>query len=150
MKIRNALRDMQLRLTELEEYLNISRPTLYKFVEYYENNNEQLINPIVKDLFDYISQNKEITKKEVVSYIANIGKEEDSKKTISFSVEPSEKQQEFLELVKTYINGTYDQNNFSNELGKLLLMVDDLNNRRELVEEEKENIKKIIKGENKK
>ena len=147
MKIRTALKEMQIRLTELEEYLNISRPTLYKFVEYYESGKKNLINPIVVDLFDYIEKNRGLTKKEVVSYIANIGKAPDEHKTIVFAKEPNKKQVEFLELVQTYINGSYDQNNFSNGLGKLLLLLFDLDSKRELTDDEKEKVKKIIKGE---
>ena len=150
MKIREALRHLQLRLTELEEYLNISRPTLYKFVEYYESGKHNLINPVVKDLFKYIEKNKNLTKKEVISYIANLGKNEEEINSVSFSVKPSEQQNELLSIVQTYINGTYDRNNFSNELGKLILLMADLNSRRELTEEEKVEIQNIIKGEIKK
>ena len=150
MLIRERLRMLQIRLTELEDYLNISRPTLYKFVEYYENGKQKLINPVVRDLFKYIEKNKNLTKKEVVSYIANLGKNEEEKNSVSFSNKPNETQEEFLFLVQTYINGTYDRNNFSNELGKLLLLVADINSHRDLTEEEKNKIQNIIKGEIKK
>jgi len=149
MKIREALKAMQLRLTELEEYLNISRPTLYKYVEYFESGKQNLMNPVVKDLFKYIEKNKSLTKKEVISYIANLGKSETEKNSIIFSAKPNEKQKEFLLLVQTYINKTYDSNNYSNELGKLLLLISDINSKRELTEEENIKIKNIIKGEEK-
>ena len=69
--MREALKNMQLRLTELSEYLDISRPTLYKFVDYYDTGQKSLINKSVLKLFDYISSNKDIDKKDVISYIAN-------------------------------------------------------------------------------
>jgi len=149
MKIREALKAMQLRLTELEEYLNISRPTLYKYVEYYESGKQNLINPVVKDLFKYIEKNKSLTKKEAISYIANLGKGGLEENSITFSLKPTDQQREFLLLVQTYINKTYDSNNYSKELGKLLLLISDINSKRELTEQENAKIKNIIQGEEK-
>ena len=69
--LRDKLRDMDLKITELAEYLKITRPTLYKFIEDYDNNNRGPINKNVLKLFDYINNNNLVGKKTVLSFIFN-------------------------------------------------------------------------------
>lgn len=69
--LRDKLRDMDLKITELAEYLKITRPTLYKFIEDYDNNDRAPINKNVLKLFDYISNNPLVGKKTVLSFIFN-------------------------------------------------------------------------------
>lgn len=67
--LRDRLRDLDLKITELAEYLQISRPTMYKFIEYYDNYEYELINKKVLKLFNYIMENELIGKKNVINYI---------------------------------------------------------------------------------
>jgi hypothetical protein len=62
---------MDVRITELADYLQTSRPTMYKFIEFYDNNNFELINKKVLKLFNYINENELVGKKNVVNYILN-------------------------------------------------------------------------------
>ena len=34
--LRERLKNMEIKITELADYLQISRPTMYKFIEYYD------------------------------------------------------------------------------------------------------------------
>ena len=69
--LRERMREMDLRVTELSDYLQVSRPTMYKFIEYYDEQKFELINKKVLKLFNYISENEFIGKKTVISYILN-------------------------------------------------------------------------------
>lgn len=67
--LRNRLKEIELKITELADYLQISRPTMYKFIEYYDSQEFDLINKKVLKLFNYINENELIGKKNVVNYI---------------------------------------------------------------------------------
>jgi len=67
--MRERLRELDIRLTELADYLQISRPTLYKFIEYYENERYRPIEKSVLSLFRYIEDTPDIGKKNVMSFI---------------------------------------------------------------------------------
>ena len=67
--IKERLKELDIKITELASYLSISRPTMYKFIEMYdEGNKKELLNSICL-LFDYVEQNDLIDKKNVVNYI---------------------------------------------------------------------------------
>ncbi len=65
------MREMELRVTELADYLQLSRPTMYKFIDLYDNGEFDLVNPKVLKLFNYISENELAGKKAVIAYILN-------------------------------------------------------------------------------
>ena len=67
--IKERLKDIDLKITELSDYMQISRPTMYKFIEAYDDGNSSRINKHVLKLFKYIDENPLIGKKTVVSYI---------------------------------------------------------------------------------
>ena len=67
--IKERLKDIELKITELSDYLQISRPTMYKFIEAYDAGDNSGINKNVLKLFKYIDENPVIGKKTVVSYI---------------------------------------------------------------------------------
>ena len=62
---------MDLRITELADYLQLSRPTMYKFIECYDNGEFEQINKKVLKLFNYINENELAGKRNVVNYILN-------------------------------------------------------------------------------
>ena len=67
--MKEKLKGLDLKLTELAGYLNISRPTLYKFLEMYISDNQYSLRRDVKELFDFISKKDTISKKQVLKYI---------------------------------------------------------------------------------
>lgn len=69
--LRQRLKDMDLRITELADYLQLSRPTMYKFIECYDNGEFEQINKKVLKLFNYITENELVGKRSVVNYILN-------------------------------------------------------------------------------
>ena len=67
--LREKLRDIDLRITELADYLQISRPTMYRYIELYDSNEYDEINKKVLKLFNYIMTNPLVGKKVVINYI---------------------------------------------------------------------------------
>ena len=67
--LKERFNEIDLKITELADYLQISRPTMYKFIDMYEEGNYENINKKVVKLFDYISDNELIGKKNVINYI---------------------------------------------------------------------------------
>ena len=67
--LRDRLKSMDLKITELADYLQISRPTMYKFIEYYDSQEFDLINKNVLKLFNYINEHELIGRKNVINYI---------------------------------------------------------------------------------
>ena len=67
--LRERLRELEIKITELTDYLQITRPTMYKFIDYYENSEFDLINKKVLKLFNYIAEHELIGKKNVINYI---------------------------------------------------------------------------------
>lgn len=69
--LREKLKDMDLGITELANYLQVSRPTIYKFIDYYEVGRFDEINNKILKLFNYIVENELAGKKNVINYILN-------------------------------------------------------------------------------
>ena len=69
--LREKLRGIDIRITELADYLQISRPTMYKYIEAYDAEQFSEINNKVLKLFNYINNNPLIGKKTVMNYILN-------------------------------------------------------------------------------
>ncbi len=69
--IRQRLKDVDLKITELADYLQITRPTLYKFIDDYDKGELESINKRVLKLFQYIDCNPLAGKKTIVAYILN-------------------------------------------------------------------------------
>lgn len=67
--LREKLKEIELKITELADYLQISRPTMYKYIESYDSGDYSDINNKVLKLFNYIMSNPLIGKKVVINYI---------------------------------------------------------------------------------
>ena len=67
--IKERLKELEIKITELAQYLQISRPTMYKFIESYDGGKKKEVNKNVKKLFDYIEDNPLIGKRNVINYI---------------------------------------------------------------------------------
>lgn len=69
--LREKIRDLDLRISDLAEYLKISRPTLYKYIDMYEEGDRSIIDTKILNLFDYIQNSKNIGNSNVIYYIMN-------------------------------------------------------------------------------
>ena len=69
--LKEKLSSLKIKISELSQYLSISRPTLYKYIELYEDDKYDEINISILKLFDYIMDNPYIDKNNVIVYILN-------------------------------------------------------------------------------
>lgn len=67
--IRERLKELEIKITELADYLQVSRPTMYKFIDLYDSGNKKDVNASMCKLFDYIEKNQLIGKRNVINYI---------------------------------------------------------------------------------
>lgn len=67
--IRQRLKEIDIKITELADYLHLTRPTLYKYIESYDEGEVDSINKKVLKLFKYIEENTLAGKKTVINYI---------------------------------------------------------------------------------
>lgn len=158
--LREKLKDMDLRITELADYLQISRPTMYKFIDYYEESRFDEINKKTLKLFNYIMENELAGKKSVINYILNnlvevkdVGGDEENGliKTIKKYIisNPESKKSQFLKICT--------QKDIFDELIFYLVDISEIIKKRKLTDEESlliepykeivEKIKHIRKGE---
>ncbi len=76
------LNNLTIRLTELSDILKLSRPTLYKYIELYENGNHKNIINHYKEFFDFIASSNCKDRQDLYLYIHNGGIENGVKKEI--------------------------------------------------------------------
>lgn len=69
--IRDKLKVMEMKITELADYLQVSRPTMYKFIDAYDNNRKDEVSKPALRVFDYIESDDMIGKRNVISFILN-------------------------------------------------------------------------------
>lgn len=60
-----------MKITELADYLQVSRPTMYKFIDAYDNNRKDEVSKPALRVFDYIESDDMIGKRNVISFILN-------------------------------------------------------------------------------
>ena len=70
--IQDKLKNLKIKVTEIADYVDLSRPTLYKAMESYDAGERDNINKNVLKIFDYIDLNKGIEKKDVINYMLSI------------------------------------------------------------------------------
>jgi len=70
--IQDKLKDLKIKVTEIADYVNLSRPTLYKAMDLYDDGEFDSINKNVLKIFNYIDSNKGIEKKDVINYMLSI------------------------------------------------------------------------------
>lgn len=70
MQLREKLKDIDLRLVDLAQLLDVSRPTAYKFIELYETGQRDKIDTKIVRVFDYICQN-DASKMQAMTFILN-------------------------------------------------------------------------------
>lgn len=143
--LRDKIRDLGLRLIDLSEYLEVSRPTMYKYIELYEQGHKEAINSKILTLFDYIENNyPTIGKNNVINFILNnivrleaknIGENEDKKIKIKNLLKRENKSKENFIYILT-------EDNFFDPILDYLMECKNLSNKK-LSAEEKEFIKPL-------
>ena len=74
--LREKMRDLDLRIIDLAKYMEISRPSLYKYIEMYEQGHKEAIAPKALAVFDYIEKSG-AGKTDVIKFVVNhVAKEE--------------------------------------------------------------------------
>ena len=66
--MKERLHDLGIKTTELSQFMKISRPSLYKYIELYESKDYKIIPEKVLRVFKYIDKYKNITKEQVITY----------------------------------------------------------------------------------
>ena len=66
--MKEKLRDLGIKTTELSEFMKISRPSLYKYIELYESKEYNQIPEKVLRVFKYVDKYKNLTKEQIIAY----------------------------------------------------------------------------------
>ena len=66
--MKEKLRDLGIKTTELSEFMKISRPSLYKYIELYESKEYKQIPEKVLRVFKYVDKYKNLSKELVIAY----------------------------------------------------------------------------------
>lgn len=61
-----------IRITEISDVLGTSRPTLYKYIQMYENGENKLLIHSYKKIFDFISSQKCLHRKDFYQFVADL------------------------------------------------------------------------------
>ena len=75
--MKERMRELNIKMTELSEYIKVSRPTLYKYIESYESGDLDSIPDRVVSLFR-LMDNPDVTKEQVVTFTITTFSEGDS------------------------------------------------------------------------
>jgi predicted transcriptional regulator len=96
--MKEKLKRLNIRLTELSHYLNLSRPTLYKYIDEYENRKYKDIDKRTRQVFDFIKKKSTISKIEVIDFIINQGTDDvrDEIKTLYNAIESDKVLMDYL------------------------------------------------------
>ena len=68
--LREKLKEIELRLVDLAEFLEVSRPTAYKFIEMYEKGYKDSLEPRLRGFFDFVMNEEGVNKSNAMAYIA--------------------------------------------------------------------------------
>ena len=66
--MKEKLRNLGIKTTELSEFMRISRPSLYKYIELYESNEYKLVPEKVLRVFKYVDKYKNLSKEQVIAF----------------------------------------------------------------------------------
>ncbi|MGL4252393.1 MAG: hypothetical protein ACRDCJ_01290 [Metamycoplasmataceae bacterium] len=80
MGIYQELKKKDFTVTELSEYLEITRPTLYKYFDLYDNKKYRMIPKEVLNFFKLLSKNPLIGKRYLIKYLIDDYKKDDYEK----------------------------------------------------------------------
>ena len=73
--ISDRLKEMEFKKKDFAELLRISRPTLDKFLDAYDDGKREDVNPRIRKVFDYIEKNELAGKMNVVKFVSQFSGE---------------------------------------------------------------------------
>ena len=120
--IMNRFKESDIKTSELANYLQISRPTLYKYFELYDNKKYFEINAKSLQLFKFVDSHPLAGKTVIIAYIIN------ELSDISDEVEEKTPKQEFINLIRN--------NDLFDDVIKYLLKVSKVINKAKKTKEE--------------
>lgn len=96
--MREKLKKLNIKLTDLAHYLNISRPTLYKYIDAYEQEKYAEMSKKSKKIFMFIDKNPTASKIDVIDYIIHLNKTHsfEELKSLFHAIENDEKLIDYL------------------------------------------------------
>ena len=163
------MRELNIKMTELSEYIKVSRPTLYKYIESYEDGDYESIPSRVVSLFK-VMERPDVTKEQVISYIISSFNEDDGTDSAEavrrYLSDPSSSptKVEFLQKVATtdcldsiipYLNDCIDilsggsiDDDQTYQVARLVLMRSKVIRNLPLKDEELKEVKEILRGSN--
>ena len=161
------MRELNIKMTELSEYIKVSRPTLYKYIESYEGGDLGSIPDRVVNLFRLMDR-PEVTKEQVIAFIISSFSEDEGTETGEavkrYVSDPSSSPSkvEFLEKVVTtdcldsiipYLNDCIDilsgdtiDDEQAYQVARLVLLRSKVNRNLPLKDEELKEAKEILRG----
>ncbi len=163
------MKNLDIRITELADYLHISRPTIYRFIDNYESGKTRGIDKGVLNLFRYIDSNPLIGKKNVIAYIIDNFSDEssDNRSNLTKSIADFENSKsyfkekaDFLQFVASsneldelipYLNETLSiltsakiEEDSLNKIGKYILFRESVRNNKQLTDKEMIIVRQIL------
>jgi len=107
----DKLKELNLRLTELSNYLKISRPTLYKYIDDFEKKRYSKIDYDTLELFKYIKLKTTLSKLQVIDYILHShGKNKDSIiEKVKDTIDSREKEVLLTKLLDIFKHNNYEK-----------------------------------------
>lgn len=69
MLLREKMKQADFSLIDLATFLQVSRPTAYKFIELFESNQKERLEAKILGLFDFIDKNENLSKIAIFQYI---------------------------------------------------------------------------------
>ena len=161
------MRELNIKMTELSEYIKVSRPTLYKYIESYESGDLESIPDRVVSLFRMMDR-PEVTKEQVIASIISSFREDEGKEigeaVRRYISDPSSSLSkiEFLEKVAStdcldsiipYLNDCIDilsgdtiDDEQAYQVARLVLLRSKVNRNLPLKDEELKEAKDILRG----
>ena len=160
------MRELNIKMTELSEYIKVSRPTLYKYIESYESGDLESIPGRVVSLFRMMDR-PEVTKEQVIASIISSFSEESEEigeAVRRYVSDPSSSPSkiEFLEKVAStdcldsiipYLNDCIDilsgdtmDDDQAYQVARLVLLRSKVNRNLPLKDEELREAKEILRG----
>lgn len=106
--MKDRLRELNIKLTELSDYVGISRPTLYKYIESYDGGDFGSIRTEVLELFRYLDT-PGIRKEQALTYMISLsnGNSSDDRDIIRNYLTDRNASDEKIQLMKKLSGPTY-------------------------------------------
>ncbi len=83
--LKDRLVDLDIKITELASYLSLSRPTVYKFIDLYDQRKFKSIGELPLAVFKYIDSHPYCGKENVIGFLLDRKKEDQSELNLTES-----------------------------------------------------------------